>query len=40
MADHAEVFIAGGPDRREAVRAVLGGFDLSVLAGSSVASQG
>jgi|SRR5208337_237696 len=37
MADHAEVFIAGAPDRRDAVRTVLGGFDLSVLAGSSVA---
>ncbi|MGA2918746.1 DUF362 domain-containing protein [Methanoregula sp.] len=37
MADHAEVFIAGAPDRREAVRTVLGGFDLSVLAGSTVA---
>jgi uncharacterized protein (DUF362 family) len=37
MADHAEVFIAGAPDRRDAVRTVLGGFDLSVLAGSTVA---
>ena len=37
MADHAEVFIAGAPDRRDAVRTVLGGFDLSVLAGSMVA---
>jgi uncharacterized protein (DUF362 family) len=37
MAEPAEVFIAGGPDRREAVRTVLGGFDLSVLAGSTVA---
>jgi uncharacterized protein (DUF362 family) len=37
MADHAEVFIAGAPDRRDAIRTVLGGFDLSVLAGTSVA---
>lgn len=37
MADRAEVFIAGAPDRRDAVRTVLGGFDLSVLAGSMVA---
>jgi uncharacterized protein (DUF362 family) len=37
MADHVEVFIAGAPDRKDAVRTVLGGFDLSVLAGSTVA---
>ena len=37
MTDKTDLFIAGSADRAAGVEAVLGGFDLSVLAGSSVA---
>jgi len=37
VTDKTDLFIAGSADRAAGVEAVLGGFDLSVLAGSSVA---
>ena len=37
MAENAEIFIAGSGDRAAGTEAVLGGFDLTVLAGTKVA---